>query len=86
MTGLEGKAALVTGASRGIGRAVALALARAGVNLGLASRSECEQHDFGDVLSRHHPLQLGHPGGPTRPRTHRILETAFRPMTEASWG
>jgi NADP-dependent 3-hydroxy acid dehydrogenase YdfG len=22
----------------------------------------------------------------TRPRTHRILETAFRPMTEASWG
>jgi 3-oxoacyl-[acyl-carrier protein] reductase len=22
----------------------------------------------------------------TRPRTHRILETAFRPVTEASWG
>jgi NADP-dependent 3-hydroxy acid dehydrogenase YdfG len=22
----------------------------------------------------------------TRPRNHRILETAFRPMTEASWG
>ena len=22
----------------------------------------------------------------TRPRTHRILETAIRPMTEASWG
>jgi 3-oxoacyl-[acyl-carrier protein] reductase len=36
---LEGKTALVTGASRGIGRAVALALAGAGVNLGLASRS-----------------------------------------------
>jgi NADP-dependent 3-hydroxy acid dehydrogenase YdfG len=39
MTALEGKAALVTGASRGIGRAVALALAGAGVGLGLASRS-----------------------------------------------
>ena len=39
MTPLEGKAALVTGASRGIGRAVAQALAAAGVNLGLASRS-----------------------------------------------
>jgi NADP-dependent 3-hydroxy acid dehydrogenase YdfG len=22
----------------------------------------------------------------TRPRNHRILETAFRPMTEPSWG
>jgi 3-oxoacyl-[acyl-carrier protein] reductase len=22
----------------------------------------------------------------TRPRTHRILEIAFRPVTEASWG
>lgn len=39
MTPLEGKAALITGASRGIGRAVAQALAAAGVSLGLASRS-----------------------------------------------
>ena len=22
----------------------------------------------------------------TRPRTHRILEVAFRPVTETSWG
>jgi NADP-dependent 3-hydroxy acid dehydrogenase YdfG len=39
MSSLEGKVALVTGASRGVGAAVARALARKGVSLGLASRS-----------------------------------------------
>ena len=48
---LEGKAALVTGASRGIGRAAAQMLAAAGVGIGLASRSG---DDLGleDVVAR----------------------------------
>ncbi len=36
---LEGKIAIVTGASRGIGRAIALALADEGVAVALGSRS-----------------------------------------------
>ena len=39
MTDLEGKVAFVTGASRGIGAAVARALSNEGVAVGLASRS-----------------------------------------------
>lgn len=59
MARLEGKVALVTGASRGIGAAVAHALANEGVRLGLASRSG-DDLGIGDAVAR--PADVRDPG------------------------
>jgi 3-oxoacyl-[acyl-carrier protein] reductase len=48
---LEGKTAVITGASRGIGAAVARMLRNRGCNLGLASRSGTDL-GFGDAIAR----------------------------------
>ena len=45
MSSLQGKNALITGASQGIGRACALALAQAGARVALAARNETKQSE-----------------------------------------
>ena len=49
---LEGKVALVTGASRGIGQATALGLARAGADVALASRKLPELENVADEIRK----------------------------------
>ena len=55
--GLEGKSVLVTGASRGIGRAVAQAMAAEGCNLHLAARNGAMLEALADELVQRHGIR-----------------------------
>src|SRR5665647_1181302 len=50
MESLKGKIALVTGAGKGIGRAVAIALANEGVHVGLIARTENDLQSVSKII------------------------------------
>ncbi len=51
---LRGKNALITGAGKGIGRAIALALAKEGVRVGLVARSTSDLEQLASTISSQH--------------------------------
>jgi len=50
MTSITGKTAIVTGAGRGIGRAIAVELARAGARVSLAARSRSQLEETANII------------------------------------
>jgi len=55
MSGLTGKTALITGASRGIGKAIAFALAAQGANVVLSSRKQDSLDEVAEELRAAQP-------------------------------
>jgi NAD(P)-dependent dehydrogenase (short-subunit alcohol dehydrogenase family) len=80
-TGLTGKTALITGASRGIGKASALALAEQGCNVVLSSR---KQEALEEVAAE---VRAAHPGVGVLPKAAHVGdEEAARACVEAAVG
>ena len=80
-TGLRGKTALITGASRGIGRATAAALAAQGCNVVLSSR---KQEALEEVAAE---IRAAHPGVGVLPKAAHVGdEEAARACVEAAVG
>ncbi|RZJ65535.1 MAG: 3-ketoacyl-ACP reductase [Flavobacterium sp.] len=55
MQSLKGKTAIITGAGKGLGKAIALALAAEGVNLGLVGRTTSDLENLAQTIKQSNP-------------------------------
>ncbi|KWI58868.1 short-chain dehydrogenase [Burkholderia cepacia] len=79
MTLLEGKVAIVTGASTGIGRAIALMFAAHGASIVLGARSESTLNEVASEIRRHGGQAFACAGDVCHADTHRrLVATALR--------
>lgn len=80
---LTGKTALVTGGTRGVGRATALLLARAGARVGVSYRSrDAQAEETLELLQGHGEGHWSHRGDLTEPE---VVESLFAQALER-WG
>jgi 3-oxoacyl-[acyl-carrier protein] reductase len=77
---LRGKNAIVTGAGKGIGRAIAIALAKEGVNLGLLARTASDLEEVAQLIRGSYDVQVSIAIGDVSNRTE--VETAINKITK----
>jgi len=75
---LNGRHALVTGGGRGIGRAIALDLARAGANVTVSARTAAEIEAVAGLVGHFGSKGVAHPADVARSEDIRALFTAAR--------
>ena len=74
---LTGQAALVTGGGRGLGRAFALALAKAGAKVAVTARTTAEVRETVEMVERDGGQAVGIPGDVSEPgAVTEIVKTA----------